>query len=240
MDKKFLIKDHWGKSDISEFQEYLKSLSKGKEKAVWEQKIVNTSLPCLAVSAEEVKDIVSMIAKGNYMEFLEHWLWKNHTETVINGGLICKIKDFKVMKEYLIKYSECADNWATIDSLKFRFRKDNKHKFIEFAKELLLSTHTFSRRLGIIILLKLCDEEEFIDEILTIANTLTAEQEYYVNMANAWLIAECFVNFRDKTLEMLSSHKLNKFTINKAISKCRDSLRISREDKELLHSFKQK
>ena len=85
------------------------------------------------------------------------------------------------MKEYLIKYSQCADNWATIDSLKLKFKKDNKRKFVEFAKELLLSKHTFSRRLGVIILLKLCDEEEFIDEILAIANTLSAEEEYYVN-----------------------------------------------------------
>jgi 3-methyladenine DNA glycosylase AlkD len=88
--------------------------------------------------------------------------------------------------------------------------------------------------------LKLCDEEEFIDEILATANTLSDEEEYYVNMANAWLIAECFVNFRDKTLAMLYEHKLNKFTINKTISKCRDSFRISKEDKELLYSFKQK
>ena len=53
-------------------------------------------------------------------------------------------------------------------------------------------------------------------------------------MANAWLICECFVKCRKETLEFLKKHKLNTFTINKFISKCRDSYRVSNEDKELL------
>ena len=43
---------------------------------------------------------------------------------------------------------------------------------------------------------------------------------------------------RDKTLKYLEHNKLNKFTINKAISKCRDSFRISAQDKELLLKYK--
>ena len=42
----------------------------------------------------------------------------------------------------------------------------------------------------------------------------------------------------NKTLKYLENHKLNKFTINKAISKCRESYRVSKEDKELLLKYK--
>ena len=39
---------------------------------------------------------------------------------------------------------------------------------------------------------------------------------------------------------IVKTHKLNKFTINKGISKCRDSYRVSKEDKELLLKYKVK
>ena len=59
-------------------------------------------------------------------------------------------------------------------------------------------------------------------------------------MAVAWLLCELMIKQRDKTLVYLNHHNLNKFTINKMISKCRDSFRVSREDKELLLKYKQK
>ena len=65
-----------------------------------------------------------------------------------------------------------------------------------------------------------------------------SEKEYYVNMCIAWFIAECFTKKRDKTLNFLQSNKLNAFTINKAIQKCRDSFRVSETDKEMLLRFK--
>ena len=41
-----------------------------------------------------------------------------------------------------------------------------------------------------------------------------------------------------KRLKYLENHKLNDFTINKTISKCRDSFRVSKEDKEFLLKYR--
>jgi 3-methyladenine DNA glycosylase AlkD len=91
---------------------------------------------------------------------------------------------------------------------------------------------------GLNILFKLIDNNEYIDKIFLIMNSLYNEEHYYVNMMNAWLFCECFIKRRDKTIEFLKTHKLNKFTINKGISKCRDSYRVSNEDKEMLLKFR--
>ena len=69
---------------------------------------------------------------------------------------------------------------------------------------------------------------------------LKSETEYYVNMAVAWLVAECFTKQREQTLIFLHTHSLNNFTINKAIQKCRDSFRVSQEDKQMLLKYKVK
>lgn len=233
-----LIKSDWQQSDIQDFQNYLISLSKGEEKSVWEQRIVNTKLPCLAISSTEINKIVSQISKGNFLSFINLWIWTYHSNTVINGKLICKIKDFDLLKSYLIKYAMRADNWSTIDCLKFKFTKENEDKFMSFAFELLNYKETFARRLGVIIMLKLSKNSKYIEDILSNIEILSNEKEYYVNMATAWLLSELFIKNREATLDFLNEHKFNAFTINKMISKCRDSFRVSAFDKEMLLKYK--
>ena len=57
-------------------------------------------------------------------------------------------------------------------------------------------------------------------------------------MIISWLVCELFIKQREKTIEFLKINKLNPFQINKAISKCRDSFRVSKEDKENLLEFR--
>lgn len=235
-----LVREKWTRNDVLNFQKYLLTFSKGKEKGEWEKRIINTKLSCIAVPAPDVKKITNQIAKGNFLEFLDLWIWDNFTNTSINGGLICKIKDFNLMKKYLLTYADKADNWATCDLLKFNIKEGNKPQYFELCKELIKSKKPFVRRIGITILFKFVDDDNYIEKIFEILNSFENETEYYVNMVNAWLVAECFTKQREKTLAFLNSHKLNQFTINKAISKCRDSFRVSAEDKEMLKTVYKK
>lgn len=233
-----LKKDKWETEHKKEFLEYLEALSKGKEKGEWEQRIVNTSLRCVAVPSTEVDRIAREIFKGNYKSFLDLWIWDNHTATLIFGKILSKIKDFDEQEEYLIPYSQKADNWSTIDTLRFKFNSENIQKYLALSKELILSPHTFSRRLALIILLKLTSVIDCTDTIFKILDSLSSEQEYYVNMAGAWLLCECMIKFRDKTLLYYAHNTTNNFIINKSISKCRDSFRITQSDKKHLLNFK--
>ena len=116
-----LIKDNWRETDIPEFLSYLETFSKGQEKGMWEQRIVNTALPCLAVPSTEIDRIARTIYKGNYISFLNLNIWTNHSATLVYGKILNKIKDYDTLVHYLIPYSERADNWSTIECLKFKF-----------------------------------------------------------------------------------------------------------------------
>lgn len=61
---------------------------------------------------------------------------------------------------------------------------------------------------------------------------------YYIKMAAAWALSVCFVKYRDLTWEVFASKTINPWVQNKAIQKCRESYRVSAEDKELLKSLK--
>lgn len=57
-------------------------------------------------------------------------------------------------------------------------------------------------------------------------------------MAEAWLICEIFTKYPENTIKYFENNNLNKFTINKAISKIRDSFRVSKEKKDYILKYK--
>lgn len=231
-----LIKDIWTKNDVKDFQRYIVSLRR-KDKESWTKNILKTDMNVLALDTKTIKNISKEIYKGNYLSFLDFMIWDYYENTAINGSLISKIKDFEVMKKYLDIYSEKADNWATCDLLSFDI-KGNEEKYMNLLNTYVKSYKPFVRRIGIVMLFNYVRDDKYISTIFDILNKFENEEHYYVNMINSWLVCECFIKHKDKTIKFLENNKLNKFTINKAIQKCRDSFRVTNEDKEMLLKYK--
>ena len=63
-------------------------------------------------------------------------------------------------------------------------------------------------------------------------------EEYYIRMAVAWLVCECFIKYPDETYGFLKSRILPTWTQNKSISKIRDSYRVPKEVKDALLTLK--
>lgn len=82
-------------------------------------------------------------------------------------------------------------------------------------------------------------KEEYINEIFEVIDNIKNE-EYYVEMGIAWLVAEMYIKFPKQTMEYLKNCNLNKFTYNKALQKARESYRVSKEEKESLNKMKKK
>lgn len=234
-----LIKQNWTCLDGKEFSKFLLSLSKGEAAAKREKNILNTSLPCIAVSSENVNDVAKQIYNGNYLSFLNLNLKNNYSEVAVSGKIICKITDFEILKKHLNNYLSTAECWATTDILKFKI-KNNEDNFLSLIKTYCKSPKTFVRRAAVIIAFNFINLPKYDDEILNVIKTLKNDTEYYVNMAVAWIVCEYFIKRRDLALKILTQNFLNDFTQNKAISKCNDSFRISSEDKKLLANYKRK
>ena len=231
-----LIKDSWTKEDIRHFQDYLLSLQNTGDKIIWTKKIINTQKDVLAISSVTLKEIAKEISKGNYYSFLDYNLSGYHENIMINAYLINKIKDYNVQEKYLIEYLKNVDSWAGTDALKFNI-KGAYTDYLKLSKRLVKHSKPFYRRCGIIILFDLI-KDEYLDEIFDIITSLYKEEEYYVNMAISWLLCELVIKKNDQTIAYLQNNKINKFVLNKTISKCCDSFRITKQDKELLKKMK--
>lgn len=233
-----LVKDNWNKKDGISFNKYLESL-KNIDRIEWSRRILNTEMNLLAIQTKEIKSIVKEISEGNYISFLDLELDYYFENMAINACLITKINDFDVMRKYLDKYVLKIENWASSDVLSFDV-KGNEENFFNLSLEYIKSDKPFVRRVGLFILFSFIKNDKYIDKIYEIMNRFYNEDHYYVNMMIAWLFCECFIKRREETIEYLKTHKLNKFSINKGISKCRDSYRVSIEDKEMLIGYRVK
>lgn len=221
--------------DYNKFIEYLFSL-KDDEYQKFNQKIVKTD-NIIGIRLPILKNIAKIIAKNDYLSFIKNNKHQYSEEIMLHGLVITYLKigfneSIKLFDEY-IKY---IDSWATCDSVVMNYKIVSKNLDICLIKikEYLKSDKPFIKRVGIVLLFYYLNDD-YIDEVLKLINSIKSE-DYYVKMANAWLISICLVKYYDKTVKFLKSCQLDDWTYNKALKKAIESYRI--KDKEILRKMK--
>lgn len=133
------------------------------------------------------------------------------------------------------------DCWAFTDCVAatYRFRQEELPMVWEFSLYCLSDPRPYCRRFGLVLMLTHLLKEAYYQPIVSAVSWVT-DENYYVRMAQAWLLAE--LGTRDFALvaQLLEGGTLEIFTHNKTISKLQDSYRISPQQKEYLKQLRRK
>ena len=228
----------WNEDSYQEFINYLKSISE-KQFKEFSEKITFTKYEMLGIRLPKLRDIAKSISKGDYKSFLKVCKTTYYEEVMIKLLVIANIKDVNELMFYFDEAINLIDNWALCDTFcnSLKIVEKNKEYFLTKIDELIKSNKTYHIRVGLILLLCFYVKEEYLELILKYLDNIKSD-EYYVNMGEAWLICEIFIKYESVGLKFLEYNKLNKFTINKSISKIRDSYRVSKEMKDYILKFK--
>lgn len=221
--------------DYNKFIEYLFSL-KDDEYQKFNQKIVKTD-NIIGIRLPILKNIAKIIAKNDYLSFIKNNKHQYSEEIMLHGLVITYLKiDFNESIKLFDEYIKYIDSWATCDSVVMNYKIVSKNLDICLIKikEYLKSDKPFIKRVGIVLLFYYLNDD-YIDEVLKLINSVKSD-DYYVKMANAWLISICLVKYYDKTVKFLKSCQLDDWTYNKALQKAIESYRI--KDKEILRKMK--
>lgn len=221
--------------DYNKFIEYLFSL-KDDEYKKFNQKIVKTD-NIIGIRLPILKNIAKIIAKNDYLSFIKNNKHQYSEEIMLHGLVITYLKiDFNESIKLFDEYIKYIDSWATCDSVVMNYKIVSKNLDICLIKikEYLKSDKPFIKRVGIVLLFYYLNDD-YIDEVLKLINSIKSD-DYYVKMANAWLISICLVKYYDKTVKFLKSCQLDDWTYNKALQKAIESYRI--KDKEILRKMK--
>ena len=172
-------------------------------------------------------------------EFLKISPHKYYEENNLHGHLIDTIKDYDQAISAIDAFLPYVDNWATCDLMSPKVFKKHLPELHEKIKEWLKSSHTYTVRFGIEMLMSFYLDEHFQPEMLELVVGVKSE-EYYVNMMIAWYFATALAKQYDATLPVIQEQRLEKWTHNKAIQKAIESYRITNEQKAYLRTLKVK
>lgn len=228
----------WNQEVYQKFQQELKLLEDETYKE-FNFKLIFTDYEKIGIRLPILRSIAKKIMKGDYICFLEQVEDTYYEEVMLEGLVIASIKDIDQTLYYFNRYLKKIDNWALCDSVvaSMKIVKDYKNIFYKQIKKYIKSKEEYTMRVGFVLLLNYYIEDFYIDKIFKLCDSVKVDL-YYVNMAISWLISECFIDYKEETIEFLRCNNLNKFTQNKAISKIKDSYRVSASDKILLNDFR--
>ena len=198
----------------------------------------NTVLGVRSPLAQKIAKKYANTDTGNaFLCSLPH---KYYDENIIHAFILGNLKcDRAQLQERISAFLPYVDNWAVCDGLcahlKAFFTKPNE--VYAFVRQCTRSTHPYTVRFGLVCLLSYYIDSEHITDILNICKEIRSD-EYYVNMAIAWLISFCLIKEYSATLPLLEAHELNGWVHNKSIQKACESYRIEEEIKEYLKTLK--
>lgn len=194
----------------------------------------------LGVRMPELRRIARKLARGGWEVYLAEASDTCYEELMIQGLVIgyaqmCLSDRVRYLQVLIPKIS----NWAVCDGCcaAMRFMRENSTFWFSFLADYLNCEEEFQVRFSVVCLLDHFIGVKDTAELLHVLEQVH-HPGYYAKMAVAWAVSVCCARDPQITLNFLRQHTLDLFTHNKAIQKCRESRRISEEDKQRLSRLK--
>lgn len=164
-----------------------------------------------------------------------------YEEIMLKGMMIGLEKmEVKTKLTYIKDFIPYIDNWGICDTFVAGLKIKEREEFYKFIQNYLKNDKTeFEIRFGLVSLLDYFIDKEHIQDIFLFVNEIK-HNEYYVEMAIAWLISICYIKFPKETMKYLGNNNLSDFAYNKSIQKIIESRRISDEEKNKLRKMKRR
>ncbi len=229
-------------SDL-EYQEWLNNLLKKQDLnyKAFTEKLTMTKSPIIGVRVPELRKMAKEAYTKWNVQYLDKVGERYFEEIMLAFLVLAKIRDEALFKKYLRVLLPKLDNWEICDIFanSIELPKVNKGSCFKLAKDLIATNKEFSTRCGIVICLNFYIEEEYLEEILQAIDDIKIDT-YYSNMGIAWLLSEMYIRYPEKLEKYLQESSLNDFTINKTISKIKESYRVDEKTKKYLDRYKRK
>lgn len=195
--------------------------------------ILGVRVPALRKLARELR------GSAEAQEFIAALPHEYYDENCLHGLLINDIKDFGATVSALDAFLPYVDNWAVCDLISPRSFKSRPPELAAHVRRWLESSHSYTVRFGIGVLMSFYLDEDFEPAQLEAVAERCCE-EYYVNMMVAWYFATALAKQPEAALPYIENRRLSRWTHNKAIQKSIESRRIPDETKAYLKALRWK
>ena len=169
--------------------------------------------------------------------FLSHLPHSYYEEDMLHGMLISLVKDYDRCLDLTDRFLPYVDNWAVCDTLSPKVFAKHKAQLLENILRWSSSSHTYTCRFGLRMLMTHFLDDSFSADFLEIPAAIRSD-EYYVKMMVAWFFATALAKQWEATLPYLENRQLDPWTHRKTIQKAIESYRIPPERKDYLRTLR--
>lgn len=193
--------------------------------------VIGIRVPVLRKFAKE-------FAKSDEKEkFLKELPHRYYEENNLHMMLLVEMKDYDGCMQEMERFLPYINNWATCDFPAPKCFEKHKKDVLEHIKIWIKSSHTYTVRYAIGMLMRLFLEDDFLAEYPQMVAKISSE-EYYINMMIAWYFATALAKQWDAVIPYIEQRKLPPWVHRKTIQKAVESYRITSGQKEYLKSFR--
>ena len=190
----------------------------------------------IGIPVPEFRKYAKNLENEDFLEQLPHTYYE---ENMLHSLLLSQEKEIGSCLEKVNEFLPFVDNWAVCDSLRPKCFAKNKEKLLAQIKKWLGSSHNYTLRFAIEMLMVHFLDEDFNEEYLQWVACVNSDA-YYVNMMIAWFFATALAKRWDVAFPYIAECKLPLFVHNKTIQKAVESYRISNRQKQALKSYRMK
>lgn len=202
-------------------------------------RLVSSGDPILGVRIPVLRKLAGDILKSDAASFLNTYPVRWHEERMLRSFVIAGLKgDLSEKLKLVASFVPQIDNWAVCDCFVTTLKgaAKNQEEFWKFTLPYLDSPHEYQVRFAVIMMMCYFLNDTYIDRVLALWSKIDDER-YYVQMGVAWGLATAVAKQRDKTIKMILSGAVADGILKKTAQKCRDSFRVTPQDKALITEF---
>ena len=191
------------------------------------------------VRLPELRKIAKMIVNEKRYDYFDE-KHNSFEELTIHAYAIGYLKeDINSCLKYLKEFIPLVNNWSVSDSVcqNMKFARKYPKEVFEFLKSMKDSNSEWEIRIVAVTLMSHFLNDEYIDEVIDILDKFK-RPSYMAKMGIAWAFATIMAKYEDKMFLYLEKSSLDDWTFNKALSKMKESFRVSEEAKERLKLIK--
>ncbi|SHI93767.1 DNA alkylation repair protein [Parasporobacterium paucivorans] len=212
----------------SQYRQFMEKLLPGVSN------LIGIRMPVLHEAAKQ-------IAKGDVLSFLSVARDTNYEEVLVQGLVIGRYKtDYQEFMVLFANHIDKINSWGACDSFCSGLKNFGNHKedFFGEIPGFLKSENVWHIRIGLVMMIYYYLDDIYIEEVLRLCDHVS-DENYYVKMAQAWLISSACTKYPSQTLMYLeNSTGLDIWTYNKSLQKIRESRKVSDETKSRIRMLK--
>ena len=196
----------------------------------------------IGVKIPVIRNYAKYLSKEYSLDYLINNIDEEYYEEILlKGFIIGNYKDltYDELTNYIDKHLPKIKDWSMCDTFasSLKITKKYQDRLWDYLIKKLYSKNEFDVRFSLVMILNYYINDSYKDKIYDVIKSIKRE-EYYIKMANAWLISYMFINYFDDTIDFIKENIFDIWTIRKGITKSIESYRISDDKKRVLKIIK--